>query len=198
VPADGIKAANWRKRRLRYVAVFGQLSLKAICLPISMYLGYRDRSTMTRREFNSRLRLASTYAGLMSPTGRGSSRGLRSVRFDSELHSRVCVVCLFCTREPSCSHLTPSGLFDSAPGTRHAFAVGGMAPKFFRWVHCGTSSNAAHEGQVPCSFAVPPFIRKRHAAAQQRGNWRQSGVEMTGILARLGGDLLIDAEALGA
>ena len=168
LPADGVKAANWRERRLRYVAVLGQLSVKVICLPLSRYLGYRDQSTMARREINSRLRLASAYAGLMSPTGRGSSSGLRSVRFDSELHGRVCVVCLFCTREPSCSHLTPSGLFDTAPGTRHQFALGGMAPKFFRWVHCGTSSNAARpEGQVPCSFAVPAFIRKRHAAAQQ-------------------------------
>ena len=28
VPADGTRAANWKKRRLRYVAVFGQLSDK--------------------------------------------------------------------------------------------------------------------------------------------------------------------------
>ena len=45
VPADGTRAAK-RKRRPRYVAVFGQLSVKAICLSVSTYLGYRDQSTM--------------------------------------------------------------------------------------------------------------------------------------------------------
>jgi hypothetical protein len=30
VPADGNRAANWKKRRLRYVTVLGQLSVKAI------------------------------------------------------------------------------------------------------------------------------------------------------------------------
>src|ERR1700730_13770427 len=89
----------------------------------------------------------------MSPPGRGPSKGLRSVRFDSELHGRVLVVCLFCTREPSCSHLAPCGLFVSAPGTRHAFAFGGMPPKFFRWTHCGTSSNGAAGMGLVCGGA---------------------------------------------
>jgi hypothetical protein len=67
--------------------------------------------------------------------------GLPSVRFDSELRGRVrVVVCLFRAREPSCSHLAPCSLFVSGPGVRHASALGGMAPKFFRWIHCGTSS----------------------------------------------------------
>jgi hypothetical protein len=61
---------------------------------------------------------------------------LRSVRIDSESHGRVCVVCLFCARQPSCSHLVPCGLFVSAPGARDASALGGVAPKFFRWIHC--------------------------------------------------------------
>src|ERR1700676_3040616 len=56
VPADGTRAAKWRKRRLRYVAVFEQLSLKAICLPVSTYLGCRDQSTMAQREINQRWR----------------------------------------------------------------------------------------------------------------------------------------------
>ena len=56
VPADGTRAAKWRKRRLRYVPVFEQLSVKAICLPVSMYLGCRDQSTMARREINQRWR----------------------------------------------------------------------------------------------------------------------------------------------
>jgi hypothetical protein len=30
VPADGTRATNWKKRRLRYVAVFGQLSDKPL------------------------------------------------------------------------------------------------------------------------------------------------------------------------
>src|ERR1700730_13690301 len=102
----------------------------------------------------------------MSPLGRGPSKRLRSVRFDSKLHGRVLVVCLFCTREPSCSHLAPCGLFVSAPRSRHAFAFGGMAPKFFRWTHCGTSSKDP-KGQVQGSFAVPAFIKKRHAAAHE-------------------------------
>src|ERR1700736_5042130 len=56
VPADGTRAAKWKKRRLRYVAVFEQLSVKAICLPVSTYLGCRDQSTMARREINQRWR----------------------------------------------------------------------------------------------------------------------------------------------
>jgi hypothetical protein len=31
-PPMGHQAANWKKRGLRYVPVFGQLSVKAICL----------------------------------------------------------------------------------------------------------------------------------------------------------------------
>jgi hypothetical protein len=81
------------------------------------------------------------------------------VRFDPELHSRVLVVCLFCTREPSFSHLAPCGLFVSARGVRHAIAFGGMVPKLFRWIHCGTSSKDP-KGQVQGSFAVPTFIKK--------------------------------------
>jgi hypothetical protein len=53
--------------------------------------------------------------------------------------AHLLVVCLFCTREPSFSHLAPCGLFVSARGVRHAIAFGGMVPKF-RWIHCGTSS----------------------------------------------------------
>ena len=78
--------------------------------------------------------VASTYEGLMSPPVRGSSMGLRSVRF-SESHGRVLAVCMFCTREPSFSHPAPCALFVSARGTRHAFAFVGLAPKFFRWNH---------------------------------------------------------------
>jgi hypothetical protein len=52
------------------------------------------------------------------------------------------------------------------------------------------------EGQVRGSFAVPAFIKKRHAAAQQGDHWRQSGVEMTATLVRLSGDLFVDAEVL--
>ena len=96
----------------------------------------QQREITTTVSFNSRLGVASTYAGLMSPPGGESPMGLRSVRFDSGLHGRVCVVCLFCAREPPCSHLAPCGLFVSAPGARHTFALGGMAPKFFRWIHC--------------------------------------------------------------
>jgi hypothetical protein len=105
--------------------------------------------------------MASTYARLMSPPGGESFMGLRSVRFNSELHGRVRVVCLFCTREPSCSHLAPCGLFVSAPGTRHAYALGGMAPKFFRWIHCGTSSKQAPalSDKFKASFTVPAFSK---------------------------------------
>jgi hypothetical protein len=140
------------------------------CSPASMYVGCGDQSAIARREINSRLGgMASTYARLMSPPGGESFVGLQSVRFNSELHGRVRVVCLFCTREPSCSHLAPCGLFVSAPGTRHASALGGMAPKFFRWIHGGYLVEGAHVlgGQVQGSFAVPAFIKKRHAAAQQ-------------------------------
>jgi hypothetical protein len=48
VPADGVKAANWRERRLRYVAVFGQLLVKAIYYRSLYNWGYRDQSTMAR------------------------------------------------------------------------------------------------------------------------------------------------------
>jgi hypothetical protein len=106
------------------------------CLPSSMNEGCLDQSTMARREIDLRSGITSTYAGLMSPPGGESPMGLRSVRFDSGLHGRVRVVCLFCAREPPCSHLAPCGLFVSAPGARHASALGGMAPKFFRWIHC--------------------------------------------------------------
>jgi hypothetical protein len=86
--------------------------------------------------------------------------GLRSVRFDSGLHGRVCVVCLFCAREPPCSHLAPCGLFVSAPGARHAFALGGMAPKFFRWIHAYLVEGAhALRVKFKGSFAVPAFIQ---------------------------------------
>jgi hypothetical protein len=96
---------------------------------------------MVRQGINSRLGMASTYTGHVSPPGGKSFMGLRSVRFNSELHGRVrVVVCLFRAREPSCSHLAPCGLFVSAPGARHASALGGMAPKFLGWIHCVPSS----------------------------------------------------------
>jgi hypothetical protein len=61
--------------------------------------------------------------------------GLRSVRFGSELGRCVLVVRMFRTREPSRSHPAPCGLFVPARAARHAFAFGGMAPKFVRWIH---------------------------------------------------------------
>jgi hypothetical protein len=78
---------------------------------------------------NRAQRLPSTYEGLMSPP-RGSSMGLRSVRF-SELHGRVLAVCMFCTREPSFSHPAPCALFVSVRRTRHALAFVGLTQKFF-------------------------------------------------------------------
>src|ERR1700686_1541029 len=80
-------------------------------------------------------RVALTYAGLMSATWRGSSMGLRPVRFGSDFRRCVLVVCMFRTREPSRSHPGPCGLFVSARGVRRAFAFGGVAPKFFGWSH---------------------------------------------------------------
>jgi hypothetical protein len=49
MPADGISAANWEERRLRYVAVLGQLSDKP-CLPIINYMGCRTQRTMANCE----------------------------------------------------------------------------------------------------------------------------------------------------
>jgi hypothetical protein len=57
--------------------------------------------------------------------------GLRPVRFDSGSYGRSLVVFLFCTREPSFSHLAPCAFFVAARGARHIFAFGGMPPKFF-------------------------------------------------------------------
>ena len=55
VPADGTKAANRIQQRHRYVAVFGQLfELRASHrLPLFIYVGYRDQSTMASRKLNS-------------------------------------------------------------------------------------------------------------------------------------------------
>jgi hypothetical protein len=55
VPADGTKAANRIQQRHRYVAVFGQLfGLRASHrLPVFIYVGYRDQSTMASRKLNS-------------------------------------------------------------------------------------------------------------------------------------------------
>ena len=39
VPADGTMAANWRKRRLRYVAAFGQLFEQAFCFRVFCDMG---------------------------------------------------------------------------------------------------------------------------------------------------------------
>jgi hypothetical protein len=99
--------------------------------------------------------------------------GLRSIRFDSELHGRVRVVCLFCTREPSCSHLAPCGLFVSAPGARHASALGGMAPKFFRWIHCGTSSKEPTPS--PSSSKVASQFRRSLNKVMLRRNNETTG-----------------------
>jgi hypothetical protein len=141
------------------------------CSPASMYVGCGDQSTIARREINSRLGgMASTYARVMSPPGGETSVGLQSVRFNSELHGRVRVVCLFCTREPSCSHLAPCGLFVSAPGTRHASALGGMAPKFFRWIHCGTSS------KEPTSLGVKFKVASQFQHSLKKDMLRRSNV----------------------
>ena len=40
VPADGHFGCHWRKRRLRYVLVFGQLFGQANCLPVYDNNGY--------------------------------------------------------------------------------------------------------------------------------------------------------------
>jgi hypothetical protein len=136
-----------------------------------MHVGCGDQSTIARREINLRLGgMASTYASLMSPPGGESSVGLQSVRFNSELHGRVRVVCLFCTHEPSCSHLAPCGLFVSAPGTRHASAPGGMAPKFFRCLHCGTSS------KEPTSLRVKFKVASQFQHSLKKENYPDSNL----------------------
>jgi hypothetical protein len=116
----------------------------------------------------------------MSPP-RGSSMGLRSVRF-SELHGRVLAVCMFRTREPSFSHPAPCALFVSAHGTRHAFAFVGLAPKFFRWNHGAPHRMEPTEPTNPkikseAAWQFQHLIKKRHGATQQPGQWGQSGVE---------------------
>jgi hypothetical protein len=50
VPADGTRATNWKKRRLRYVAVFGQLSVKALSLPLPVYHGVAGTKAQWRSE----------------------------------------------------------------------------------------------------------------------------------------------------
>jgi hypothetical protein len=153
---------------------------------------------MARREIDWRLRMASTYAGLMSPSGGESFMGLRSVRFDSQLHGRIRVVCLFCTREPSCSHLAPCGLLVSALGARHAPALSGMAPKFFRWIHWRYLVEGAHVLRIKFKVASQfhHLLKIKTCCNAAMGHWGQSGVEMTEILVRLGGDLFAGAEVL--
>jgi len=78
VPADGIRAAKWRKRRLRYVAVFGQLFRQVSTCPVSVYLGCRNQSTMARRQivrgWGYRARLNSSVRPAARARGRAATR----------------------------------------------------------------------------------------------------------------------------
>jgi hypothetical protein len=133
----------------------------------------------------------------MSPP-RGSSMGLRSVRF-SELHGRILAVCMFRTREPSFSHPAPCALFVSAHGTRHAFAFVGLAPKFFRWNHGAPHRMEPTEPTNPkikseAAWQFQHLIKKRHGATQQPGQWgnqvwkQRLGLGYAALAALLGGE----------
>jgi hypothetical protein len=130
----------------------------AVVWGLVVALGHRRRRLRSEAERRS----ASTYAGLMSPTVRGSSMGLRSVRRGSEFRRCVLVVCMFRTREPSRGHPAPCGLFVPARGVRNVFAFGGMAPKFFRWIHGAPHRiDPTLKHQARGSFGGSPnFIKK--------------------------------------
>src|SRR4249920_1568585 len=72
VPADGTKTANWKKRRLRYVAVFGS-SQTSHCLNLALdYIvsGFHDRAQIALSRHGRR---NGSYTVAIQDTGPGIS-----------------------------------------------------------------------------------------------------------------------------
>jgi hypothetical protein len=76
VPADGTGAAKQSKRRLRYVAVFEQLSGKSL-LTISIYVGCPDQNTTAPTQLK-RLRILLKRLGMLRSFGKYEIPGIAS------------------------------------------------------------------------------------------------------------------------